>query len=397
MGTGSRASMRDGLNELFRRTDERGGHEPPETAREDPFASGRGYVTTIKVVGVGGAGTNAVNRMVDEGIRGVEFIAVNTDTQALEMCDADVKVHIGQEITHGLGGGSDPEVGRAAMEASRDQVKQALRGSDMVFITAGEGGGTGTGAAPVVAAVARELDALTVAVVTRPFTFEGRKRGQQAGDGVEQLRRVADAVIIIPNDRLLDVVERNTTMVEAFRFADDVLRQGVQGITDLITVPGLINLDFADVRTIMKDAGTALMGIGTASGDNRAAEAAQQAIASPLLETSISGARGILLNVTGGGDLSLYEVNEAAQAIAEAAHDEANIIFGAVVDERLEGRMTVTVIATGFDGQSRATEQPAREEAEPRRPSEVREPLFGTPPKFDEDLDVPSFVRRPEE
>jgi cell division protein FtsZ len=394
----SRASMRDGLNELFRRTDERGGgREPPEPLRDDPFKSGRGYVTTIKVIGVGGAGTNAVNRMVDEGIRGVEFIAINTDTQALEMCDADVKVHIGQEITHGLGGGADPDVGRDAMEASRDQVKQALRGADMVFITAGEGGGTGTGAAPVIAAVARELDALTVAIVTRPFVFEGRKRANQATDGIDELRRVADAVIIIPNERLLEVVERTTTMVEAFRYADDVLRQGVQGITDLITVPGLINLDFADVRTIMKDAGTALMGIGSASGDTRATEAANQAIASPLLETSISGARGILLNITGGRDLSLYEVNEAAQAIADAAHDEANIIFGAVVDERLEGRMTVTVIATGFDGQAR-TQQPApREEAAPRETGKPREPLFGPAPTFDDELDVPSFVRQREE
>jgi cell division protein FtsZ len=394
---GSRASMRDGLNELFRRTEDHGGGEPPDRSRDDAYASGRGYVTTIKVVGVGGAGTNAVNRMVDEGIRGVEFIAVNTDTQALEMCDADVKVHIGQEITHGLGGGADPDVGRQAMEASRDQVKQALRGSDMVFITAGEGGGTGTGAAPVIAAVARELDALTVAIVTRPFTFEGRKRSQQAAEGIEELRRVADAVIIIPNERLLQVVERTTTMVEAFRFADDVLRQGVQGITDLITVPGLINLDFADVRTIMKDTGTALMGIGLASGDNRAAEAATQAIASPLLETSISGARGILLNITGGKDLSLYEVNDAAQTIAEAAHDEANIIFGAVVDERLEGRMTVTVIATGFDGQARVQEPSHREESEPGEPRRPREPVFEPPPRFADDLDVPSFVRRPEE
>jgi cell division protein FtsZ len=313
------------------------------------------------------------------------------------MCDADVKLHIGQEITHGLGGGADPDIGREAMEASRDQVKQALRGSDMVFITAGEGGGTGTGGSPVIAAVARELDALTVAIVTRPFTFEGRKRSQQASEGIEELRRVADAVIIIPNERLLQVVERTTTMVEAFRFADDVLRQGVQGITDLITVPGLINLDFADVRTIMKDTGTALMGIGSASGDNRASEAATQAIASPLLETSISGARGILLNITGGKDLSLYEVNDAAQAIAEAAHDEANIIFGAVVDERLEGRMTVTVIATGFDGQALAQESSRREENEPREPRRPREPVFEPPPRFDEELDVPSFVRRPEE
>ena len=291
-------------------------------------------MTTIKVVGIGGAGTNAVNRMVDSGIRGVEFIAVNTDVQALAVCDADVKIHIGQELTHGLGGGADPEVGRRATEDSRDELKQALRGADMVFVTAGEGGGTGTGGAPVVAAVAREVGALAVAIVTLPFSFEGQKRGQQARDGVERLRQAADTVISIPNDRLLAAVERSTTVVDAFSYADDVLRQGVQGITDLITIPGLINLDFADVRTIVQNAGTAIMGVGQAGGDNRAHEAASMAISSPLLDSTIQGARGILLNITGGSDLSLYEVNEAARIIADAADEDANIIFGAVVDER---------------------------------------------------------------
>jgi cell division protein FtsZ len=393
--------MRDGLNELFRRTDGPPGAQPPDVDRDEAFTSGRGYVTVIKVVGVGGAGTNAVNRMVDSGIRGVEFVAVNTDTQQLQMCDADVKVHIGQEITHGLGGGADPDVGRVAMEASRDQIKQALRGADMVFITAGEGGGTGTGAAPVIAQVARDLEALTVAIVTKPFGFEGHKRERQAESGIDDLRAAADTVIVIPNQRLLQVVERNTTVVDAFRYADDVLRQGVQGITDLITVPGLINLDFADVRTIMQGAGTALMGIGRAGGESRAVEAAQAAISSPLLETSIAGARGILLNITGGKDLSLYEVNEAAGAIADAAHDDANIIFGAVVDERLEGKMGVTVIATGFEGLLVAEKPGVRETAPPsgREARERRAPVFEPPPRFEstDDLDIPPFVNQPEE
>jgi cell division protein FtsZ len=393
--------MRDGLNELFRRTDGQTGPQPPSIDRDEPFASGHGYVTVIKVVGVGGAGTNAVNRMVDSGIRGVEFIAVNTDTQQLETCDADVKIHIGQEITHGLGGGADPTVGRAAMEASRDQIKQALRGADMVFITAGEGGGTGTGAAPVIAQVARELEALTVAIVTKPFGFEGRKRERQAEAGIAELRATADTVIVIPNQRLLQVVDRNTTVVDAFRYADDVLRQGVQGITDLITVPGLINLDFADVRTIMKGAGTALMGVGVAGGDNRAIEAAQAAVSSPLLETSIAGARGILLNITGGKDVSLYEVNEAAGTIAEAAHEDANIIFGAVVDERLEGKMGVTVIATGFETEPGSEATAGRETAAAKgRDTEAGEPPpFEPPPRFEspDDLAIPPFVNQPEE
>ncbi len=394
---GSRPSMRDGLSELFRRTDAGGEPAPPGADAGDQVVTGRAYVTTIKVVGVGGGGTNAVNRMVDSGIRGVEFIAVNTDSQALQACDADVKIHVGQEITHGLGGGAVPDVGRQAVEVSRDQIKQALKGSDMVFVTAGEGGGTGTGAAPVIAAVARELGALTVAIVTRPFSFEGRKREAQAQAGIVELRAAVDTVIVIPNDRLLQVVDRATTIVEAFRYADDILRQGVQGICDLITVPGLINLDFADVRTIMKEAGTALMGIGTGRGEARASEAARMAITSPLLETSISGARGILLNITGGSDLSLYEVNEAAGEIAQAADDDANIIFGAVVDERLEGLMSVTVIATGFGPDVAQRPGPAVGARRPAAPEPEGTP-FERPPSFDSgDLDIPKFIRQGDE
>ncbi|HUK77364.1 MAG TPA: cell division protein FtsZ [Thermoleophilia bacterium] len=396
----NRPSMRDGLSELFRRTDAGGDGPPAGAGADDEIVSGRAYVTTIKVVGVGGGGTNAVNRMVDSGIRGVEFIAVNTDSQALQACDADVKIHVGQEITHGLGGGAVPEVGRQAVEVSRDQIKQALKGADMVFVTAGEGGGTGTGAAPVIASVARELGALTVAIVTRPFSFEGRKREAQAQAGIEELRSAVDTVIVIPNDRLLQVVDRTTTIVEAFRTVDDILRQGVQGICDLITVPGLINLDFADVRTIMKEAGTALMGIGSAKGEARANEAARLAVSSPLLETSISGARGILLNITGGSDLSLYEVNEAAGEIALAADDDANIIFGAVVDERLEGQMTVTVIATGFGAEALQKPRPASA-ATSSRSTPAPEPEgtpFERPPSFDTaDLDIPPFIRQNDE
>ncbi len=392
-----RPSMKDGLSELFRRTND--SVPPPEPLAGDAPVKGRPYVTTIKVVGVGGAGTNAVNRMVDTGVKGVEFIAVNTDVQQLDVCDADVKIHIGQEVTHGLGGGADPDVGRQATEGSRDQIKAALRGADLVFVTAGEGGGTGTGASPVVAGIARELGAVTIAIVTRPFSFEGNHRMEQALAGIEALRTVADTVISIPNDRLLQVIERNTSVVEAFRHADDVLRQGVQGITDLITVPGLINLDFADVRTIMKDAGSALMGIGVASGENRAHEAADAAINSPLLETSIVGAKGILLNITGGADVSLYEVNDAAGLIADAADDDANIIFGAVVDERLEGTMAVTVVATGFgEGPARSDEAPA---VPGDRDARRARPDDGTPferaPENDGDFEIPSFVRQPEE
>jgi cell division protein FtsZ len=345
----------------------------------------------IKVVGVGGGGTNAVNRMVDAGLSGVEFIAVNTDAQALAMCDADVKIHIGAKVTRGLGAGADPVVGQAAAQESRDELKESLKGADMIFVTAGEGGGTGTGGAPIVAELARELDALTVGVVTKPFAFEGGRRGQQAEHGIEELRDRVDTLIVIENDRLLQVVEKRTSILDAFRMADDVLRQGVQGITDLITVPGLVNLDFADVRTIMRDAGSALMGIGSASGENRAAEAARTAVSSPLLEASIEGATGILLNVTGGSDIGLFEVNEAAEVVTSAADQSANVIFGAVIDESLKDEVRVTVIATGFGGQRRRRR---REE-----PLEAPMPALSGPRERErmepreEVLDVPSFLR----
>ena len=306
------------------------------------------YLAVIKVVGVGGGGTNAVNRMVDAGLGGVEFIAVNTDAQALLMADADVKIHIGSKATRGLGAGADPAVGHAAANESRDELKEALKGADMIFVTAGEGGGTGTGGAPIVAELGRELEALTVGVVTKPFAFEGRRRAEQAEVGTQSLRDRVDTLIVIENDRLLQVVEKKTPVTEAFRIADDILRQGVQGITDLITVPGIVNLDFADVRTIMRDAGSALMGIGAASGENRAAEAARTAVSSPLLEQSIDGATGILLNVTGGPDLGLFEVNEAAEVVTGAADQNANVIFGAVIDDAVGDEVRVTVIATGF-------------------------------------------------
>src|SRR5881397_2154744 len=291
------------------------------------------YLAVLKVVGVGGGGTNAVNRMVDVGLSGVEFIAVNTDAQALMMTDADVKIQIGSDVTRGLGAGADPEIGLAAAQESRDELKEALKGADMVFITAGEGGGTGTGGAPIIAELGQEIGALTVGVVTRPFGFEGRRRAEQAERGIDALRDRVDTLIVIENDRLLQVVEKRTSIVEAFSMADDILRQGVQGITDLITVPGLVNLDFADVRTIMEDAGSALMGIGTAAGESRTADAAKAAISSPLLEEDVEGATGILLNITGGKDLGLFEVNDAAEIIQNAADPNANIIFGAVIDE----------------------------------------------------------------
>jgi cell division protein FtsZ len=307
------------------------------------------YLAVIKVVGVGGGGTNAVNRMVDAGLRGVEFIAANTDAQALQMCDADIKLNIGHELTKGLGAGANPDVGQGAASESRDDIKEALKGADMVFVTAGEGGGTGTGAAPIIAEIAKnEIGALTVGVVTRPFEFEGAQRAAQAEEGIARLREQVDTLIVIPNDKLLSIVERRTSIIDAFREADNVLRQGVQGITDLITIPGLINLDFADVRTVMEDAGTALIGIGDAAGESRATEAAKSAISSPLLEESVEGAAGILLNITGGRDLGLFEVNEAAEIIASAADSNANIIFGAVIDESLSDEVRVTVIATGF-------------------------------------------------
>jgi cell division protein FtsZ len=346
------------------------------------------YLAVIKVVGVGGGGTNAVNRMVDAGLTGVEFVAVNTDAQALMMCDADHKIHIGSKATRGLGAGADPAVGLAAAQESRDELKEALKGADMVFVTAGEGGGTGTGAAPIVAELARELEALTVGVVTKPFVFEGRKRSQQADLGIQNLRDRVDTLIVIENDRLLQVVEKRTSVVEAFRMADDVLRQGVQGITDLITVPGLVNLDFADVRTIMRDAGSALMGIGTAAGENRATEAARAAVSSPLLETSIEGATGILLNITGGPDIGLFEVNEAAEVVTSAADQNANVIFGAVIDDSLGDDLRVTVIATGFGAQRRRRRREGALEAPV--PSGVPGGGFEIP---DEALDVPSFLR----
>ncbi len=342
------------------------------------------YLAVIKVVGVGGGGTNAVNRMVDAGLSGVEFIAVNTDAQALMVCDADVKIHIGSAATRGLGAGADPAVGLAAAQESRDELKEALKGADMIFVTAGEGGGTGTGGAPVVAELGREIGALTVGVVTKPFGFEGRKRSQQAEQGIESLRDKLETLIVIENDRLLQVVEKQTSVVDAFRQADDVLRQGVQGITDLITVPGLVNLDFADVRTIMKEAGSALMGIGTARGDNRAAEAARAAVSSPLLESSIEGATGILLNITGGPDVGLFEVNEAAEVVTSAADVNANVIFGAVIDDAMGEDIRVTVIATGFGGGRRrrrtSSESPVPVPAERSEQAE-------------NGLEVPSFLR----
>jgi cell division protein FtsZ len=357
--------MKDsGLSFLFRSTEgveeDRPQDQDTDTARRSLIQPSHTFPAVIRVVGVGGAGTNAINRMLEAGLEGVEFIAVNTDAQALAMCEADHKLRIGRELTKGLGGGSDPRVGREAALAAYDEIKSMLKGSDMVFITAGEGGGTGTGAAPVVAEIAKSLGALTIGVVSRPFAFEGKRRGLQALDGVRMLRQKADTVIVVPNDKLLLVATRGTSMLDALKLADDVLRQGVQGICDLVTVPGLINLDLADVRTIMTSAGTAHMGIGRSRGEGRAQKAAEMAINSSLLETSIDGARGILLNISGGNDLSLHEVNEVAEIINSAADPEANIIFGAVVDETLGDTLWVTVVAAGFDA---TTEEPGIEEA----------------------------------
>ena len=326
--------------------------EPPplQTA---PRPDSGAYIAVIRVVGVGGAGLNALNRMIDAGIHQVEFVAVNTDIQALQGADAPTKIHIGRDITEGLGSGADPDVGRRAAEEARDALRRALRGSDMVFVTAGEGGGTGSGAAPIVAEIARELGALTVGIVTLPFRFEGTQRRRAADEGVAALRAACDTVIVVPNERLLEVLDQSTSMLDAFRIADDVLRQGVQGICDLITLPGLINLDFADVRTIMADAGNALMGIGYSSGDNRGVEAVERALRSPLIESDIVGAKGILLSIAGGDDLSLYEVNEAAEIVRQRSGDETNIIFGATIDERLTGQVWVTIVATGFGDRPR--------------------------------------------
>ncbi|HSJ27450.1 MAG TPA: cell division protein FtsZ [Acidimicrobiia bacterium] len=336
-----------------------------------------GYLAVIKVVGVGGGGVNAVNRMIDAGVRGVEFIALNTDAQALLMSDADVKLDIGREITRGLGAGANPEVGKAAAEAHRAELEDVLKGADMVFITAGEGGGTGTGGAPIVAEVAKSLGALTVGVVTRPFGFEGRRRAVHAEEGIQALREAVDTLIVIPNDRLLEVGDPKAPMTETFRIADEILTNGVAGITDLITTPGLINVDFADVKTVMSDAGTAVMGIGRASGDERAQQAANRAISSPLLETSMEGARGVLLSVAGPGNMTLQEATTAAGVVASHADDDADVIFGAMVDEDLGDEMRVTVIAAGFDRSSR-----------PRRRAASTQTAGG-----DDDLDIPSFVQ----
>ena len=423
-----RASMREGpLASLFKRTDEpeaeglppapperlRGAfsaelppNQPPPAPAPAPASKaapiGLGQ-PVIRVVGVGGAGVNAVNRMIDAQVEGVEFLALNTDQQSLGASSADQVLHIGGHLTRGLGAGASPELGRAAALEDADRIKAMLKGSDMVFIAAGAGGGTGTGAAPVVARLARELGALTVGIVTKPFGFEGNRRREQAERGIEVFAEEVDTLIVVPNDRLLSVLDRGTSMVDAFRVADDVLRQGVQGISDLVTLPGLINLDFADVRTIMSDAGPALLGIGMGSGERRAVDAAEEAVASPLLETSMDGARSILLSITGGRDLSLWEVNEAANAVSEAAHPDANIIFGAMVDEKLADDVCwVTVVATGYgERRARRAPRPAFEEpmGEPRvsrgrgvaptPPPRRREPLTGGL-----DLDVPEFLPR---
>ena len=365
------------------------------------------YLAVIKVVGVGGGGTNAVNRMIEEGIRGVEFIAVNTDAQALAISDADIKVHIGTDITKGLGAGANPEVGKEAAEDSRDEIKAALAGADMVFITAGEGGGTGTGAAPVVADIAKnDVGALTVGVVTKPFSFEGRRRYGSAADGIKTLSEDVDTLIVIPNDRLLDLSEKKTTMLEAFRMADDVLCQGTQGITDLITVPGLINLDFADVCTIMKGAGSAMMGIGIAAGDNRAADAATEAISSRLLESSIEGATRVLLSIAGNKDLGIQEINEAADLVAKNVDPDANIIFGTVVDESLGDQVRVTVIATGFNDSNvqqqlptlntQSTTRPSRPvQSQPTRPVAAQpQPARTNNSSNEKEFDIPDFLKR---
>jgi cell division protein FtsZ len=323
------------------------------------FETNFNQLAKIKVIGVGGGGNNAVNRMIEDGVEGVEFIAVNTDAQSLHQSKAEITMQIGASLTKGLGAGANPEIGKKAVEESKRQIQEVLQGADMVFVTAGMGGGTGTGAAPAIAEIAQKLGALTIGVVTRPFKFEGKKRAMNADNGIEALRKAVDTLIIIPNDRLLEIVNRNTPMLEAFREADNVLRQGVQGISDLIAVPGLINLDFADVKTVMTNKGTALMGIGIAKGADRAVEAAQKAINSPLLETSINGARGVLMNITGSSNLSLYEVQEAANIVASASHEDLNMIFGSIINENLKDEIVVTVIATGFDEEKTADAEPS--------------------------------------
>ncbi|MEK5522561.1 cell division protein FtsZ [Heyndrickxia sporothermodurans] len=363
-------------------------------------------LATIKVIGVGGGGNNAVNRMIEHDVQGVEFIAVNTDAQALNLSKAEIKMQIGAKLTRGLGAGANPEVGKKAAEESKEQIEEALRGADMVFVTAGMGGGTGTGAAPVIAQIAKDLGALTVGVVTRPFTFEGRKRATQAAGGIAAMKEAVDTLIVIPNDRLLEIVDKSTPMLEAFREADNVLRQGVQGISDLIATPGLINLDFADVKTIMTNKGSALMGIGIATGENRATEAAKKAISSPLLEKSIEGAQGVLMNITGGVNLSLYEVQEAADIVASASDQEVNMIFGSVINDSLKDEIIVTVIATGFNEtapqpqQTRpsfGTGQPKQNVAqtvkrEPKR-EEIQESVRSNNQHAEDTLDIPTFLR----
>ncbi|EHT9623692.1 TPA: cell division protein FtsZ [Listeria monocytogenes] len=375
-------------------------------------------LATIKVIGVGGGGNNAVNRMIEHGVQGVEFISVNTDAQALNLAKAETKLQIGTKLTRGLGAGAVPEIGKKAAEESREQIEEALKGSDMVFVTAGMGGGTGTGAAPVIAQIAKEMGALTVGVVTRPFGFEGPKRTKQALTGTEAMKEAVDTLIVIPNDRLLQIVDKNTPMLEAFREADNVLRQGVQGISDLIAVPGLINLDFADVKTIMTNRGSALMGIGIATGENRAAEAAKKAISSPLLETSVDGAKGVLMNITGGSNLSLYEVQEAAEIVSSASDEDVNMIFGSVINDELKDELIVTVIATGFD-EAKQAQQQAQANRRPNQSIQVNRPNYAVqdeqqndyaqnapqqanapvheqqaePQHNSSDVDVPAFIR----
>ncbi|WP_153392484.1 cell division protein FtsZ [Ornithinicoccus halotolerans] len=353
------------------------------------MSAAQNYLAVIKVVGIGGGGVNAINRMIEVGLKGVEFIAINTDAQALLMSDADVKLDVGRDLTRGLGAGADPEVGRRAAEDHTEEIEEALRGADMVFVTAGEGGGTGTGGAPVVAKIAKQIGALTIGVVTRPFTFEGRRRANQAESGISGLREEVDTLIVIPNDRLLSISDRAVSMLDAFKSADQVLLSGVQGITDLITTPGLINLDFADVKSVMQGAGSALMGIGSARGEDRAVQAAELAISSPLLEASIEGAHGVLLSVQGGSDLGLFEINEAARLVQEAAHPEANIIFGAVIDDSLGDEVRVTVIAAGFDGGAPVTRQDDRALGQVQaggggrqgQPAQERQPQPAQPPQ----------------
>jgi cell division protein FtsZ len=355
-------------------------------------AAPQNYLAVIKVVGIGGGGVNAVNRMIEEGLKGVEFIAINTDAQALLMSDADVKLDVGRELTRGLGAGANPDVGRKAAEDHREEIEEVLKGADMVFVTAGEGGGTGTGGAPVVANIARSLGALTIGVVTRPFSFEGKRRAMQAEAGIETLRDEVDTLIVIPNDRLLSISDRQVSVLDAFKAADQVLLSGVQGITDLITTPGLINLDFADVKSVMSGAGSALMGIGSARGDDRSVAAAEMAISSPLLEASIDGAHGVLLSISGGSDLGLFEINEAAQLVSNAAAPDANIIFGAVIDDALGDEVRVTVIAAGFDeiGQ----ESRSGPVAEPKRNAPAR-PAVATPPVTPPVATAPVAATRP--